>query len=304
VDLSKLISVFVPTHIIRASTDPYIENEMITETILQAYTKLGLEGVQFFIYPDARFNKTHPELMSRYYEYLDSIRDFPEFSKIHINVVRDSRETMRNNWLKFVEEDCSTPYMLFLEHDWGFAQEIDISKSIEDFENNASIGYMKFNAYPHDQEMQHLAQSKNWDWIFEQDETLDLKQPLLKITFFSGNPHIARVKTCKELYIPEMKKHCPPEKSKGTSHLEKDIKKAELRSIDSLRDCGFSNFATDRSAAWGHQWPLSGNTAIGKGCQKCERAIREHQKKWGLFMIGSWGDNKRVYHLGDWCRKE
>ena len=77
-DLSNLISVFIPTHIIRAATEPYIKNEMIVETILQSYTKLNLKGVNFYIYPDARFNNSHPELMDQYYDYLESMREFKE----------------------------------------------------------------------------------------------------------------------------------------------------------------------------------------------------------------------------------
>ena len=114
---------------------------------------------------------------------------------------------------------------------------------------------------------------------------------------FSGNPHIARVKACKELYLSEMLKHCPREKSKGTSHLEKDMKKAELFSIDSRRTCG-------RAKDYGHIYPLSSGHRVGNGCPQCERAIREHQKHWGLYMIGKWGDPPRIGHLGDWCRKE
>ena len=302
--LSNLLSVFVPTHIIRASTEPYIKNEMIVETILQAHEKLNLANVEFCIYPDAAFNDTHPELMKEYYAYLESIKSMPGFENININVVKDTRKTMRNNWLKFVEEDCKTPYMIFLEHDWGFVENIDVQKVINDFENNPSIGYVKFNRFPHDNRMTSLAVAHNWDWIYEQETDLKLDSPMFKITFFSGNPHIARISMCKDFYIPEMRKHCPPEKSKGTSHLEKDMKKAELRSIDSLRDCGFSNQSTDGSKAWGHTWPLSGGTSIGKGCPKCEAAIRQHQKKWGLYMLGNWGDGSRVYHLGEWCRKQ
>ena len=194
--------------------------------------------------------------------------------------------------------------MLFLEHDWGFAPNIDITKVINNFEKNPSIGYVKFNRFPHDIKMRHLASPHNWDWIFEEEKELDLEIPMLKITFYSGNPHIARIKKCKELYIPEMLKHCPPERSKGTSHLEKDMKKAELRSIDSYRNCGFSNHSTDGTSAWGHQWPLSGGTTPGRECKICEAAIRKHQNKWGLYMLGTWNDDSRVFHLGDWCRKQ
>jgi len=303
-NVSEMISVCIPTHIIRASSEPYIENQMIAETILQSYKKLGLKGVNYYIYPDAKFKRTHPELMEKYFAYLESMKQHEEFKDININIVYDSRETMRNNWQKFVEEDCQTPYMLFLEHDWGFVQDIDIEKIINTFEKNPSIGYIKFNRFPHDGRMRHLASPQNWDWIYEQDDVLDSDVLLFKITFFSGNPHIARIKKCKEFFIPQMMKYCPPELSKGTSHLEKDMKKAELRWIDSFRDCGFSNYSTDGNKAWGHQWPLSAGGYIGKGCKKCEEAIRKHHKNWGLYMLGDWGDDSRVFHLGEWCRKE
>tara|TARA_R100000234_G_scaffold40732_1_gene24403 strand:- start:11147 stop:12055 length:909 start_codon:yes stop_codon:yes gene_type:complete len=302
VDLSKLVSVFVPTHIIRASTEPYIENQMILETILQSHKRLNLGQARFFVYPDAKFKRTHPDLSRKYYEYLNGIKLLDEFKDINITIVDDTRETMRNNWLKFIEEDCKTPYMLFLEHDWGFKQDIDLKKIINTFEQNDSIGYIKFNRFPHDERMKQLASPNNWDWIFEQDKLSGM--PLFKITFFSGNPHIARIRKCKEFYIPRMMEHCPPEKSKGTSHLEKDLKKAELRSIDSFRDCGFSNHSTDGSNSWGHKWPLSSGHKVGNGCEKCEASIRRHHKEWGLYMIGQWGDDSRVFHLGEWCRKQ
>ena len=41
-DLTNLISVFVPTHIVRADYDPFIKNEMIVETIKQTHEKLNL----------------------------------------------------------------------------------------------------------------------------------------------------------------------------------------------------------------------------------------------------------------------
>ena len=242
--------------------------------------------------------------MQQYLEYLDSITQLEDLKDINITIVRDSRETMRNNWQKFILEDCKTPYMLFLEHDWGFNQNIDVEKIIQVFEKNPQIGYIKFNRFDHDSGMKKLSSRQNWDWIFEKEENLDLDIPLIKITFFSGNPHIARVSKCRDLYIPQMMKHCPPEKSKGTSHLEKDIKKAAMRIIDSYRDCGYSNKSTDGNRAWGHTWPLSAGHSIGKGCPKCEAAIREFQKEWGTYMLGDWGDKSRVYHLGDWCRKQ
>ena len=273
-NISEYLTVFIPTHIIRADTDPYIQNRMIFETIKQSHDKLNLGDVAYKIYPDAKFKRTHPELMKQYSEYLNSMKNSEELSGINIEIVEETCESMRKNWLKFVQEDCETPYMIFLEHDWGFPREIETEKIISNFEKNPTIGYIKLNHFAHDNAMRHLASPKNWDWIFEQEKDLDLDVPLFKITFFSGNPHFARISKCKEFYINQMLEHCPPEKSRGTSHLEKDMKAAELYSIDSRRDCGEKKIS-------GHRWPLS-----------------------GLYMLGDWGDASRVSHLGDWCRKQ
>lgn len=292
-DLTNLISVFVPTHIVRADYDPFIKNEMIVETIKQTHEKLNLGDVEFFIYPDARFKKSHPHLMEQYCEYLDSIENMPGFENININVVRDSRETMRNNWLKFIE-DCKTPYMLFLEHDWKFNKNINLKQVIDVFKDNPKVGYVKFNRLPSNA-ADNLASSICWDWIHEVDNTLKTDLTLHKVSFFSGNPHVASVKRCREFYIPEMFKHCPPEMSKGSSHLEKDIKKAALSCIDSYRACGYKK---ER----GHMWPLSAGASVGKGCSECETAIRKQQEIWGLYSYVE--PFKIVQHLGDHCRKE
>ena len=81
-NLSDSISVFVATHIIRADSDPYIENQMIVETIRQSHKKLNLKDVHYYIYPDAKFNRTHPQLMKRYYDYLESIKELEDLKDI------------------------------------------------------------------------------------------------------------------------------------------------------------------------------------------------------------------------------
>ncbi len=300
---SKQLSVFVPTHIIDADTKPYLNNEMIEKTVLSAYERLGLDGVKFFIYPDAKFKRTHPKLSNLYYDNLNFTFSKSEFDNVEVIVVDDSRETMRNNWQKFIEEDCDTPYMLFLEHDWEFLEDIPLDKILNTFEKNPDMGYIKFNKSAIDNNMRNLSSWHNWDLIYEQETKLDIDIPLFKVSFFSGNPHIARTEKCREFYLKEMMKHCPPEKSKGTSHLEKDMKKGALRFLDANRDCGFSNRNTDGDKAWGHQWPLSSGQSVGNGCKKCEISIRLQHKVWGTYMYGNWGDAARVGHLGDWCRK-
>ena len=58
----KKISVMVATHIIDADTNPYIENEMLLKTILSSKEKMGLQGVDYYIYIDDKFRKKYPKL--------------------------------------------------------------------------------------------------------------------------------------------------------------------------------------------------------------------------------------------------
>ena len=81
--LSNQLSVFVQTHIIRANNEPYVKNEMIVETIKQSYEKLDLKDVRYYFYADAKFYRTHPELMQQYLEYLDSITQLEDLKDIH-----------------------------------------------------------------------------------------------------------------------------------------------------------------------------------------------------------------------------
>ena len=97
-NVSEMISVCIPTHIIRASSEPYIENQMIAETILQSYKKLGLKGVNYYIYPDAKFKRTHPELMEKYFAYLESMKQHEEFKDININIDKSQCILINSIW--------------------------------------------------------------------------------------------------------------------------------------------------------------------------------------------------------------
>tara|TARA_B100001564_G_C20288430_1_gene511400 strand:- start:238 stop:594 length:357 start_codon:yes stop_codon:yes gene_type:complete len=102
---------------------------------------------------------------------------------------------------------------------------------------------------------------------FEVEDKIDL--PLTQCTFYSGNPHIAKISKCRNFYKPLHLQHWE-DKTKGTSHLEKELQHIALRDVEVL-----------------------GRKAT-------------HQR-WGCFVYGIWGDVNHippVKHLGDWCRKQ
>jgi hypothetical protein len=302
-NLSDYLEVFVPTHIIDADIEPIIENNMIEQTIISCHKSLNLGSTKFTICPDARFKKSHPELMDNYEKYLSKM--VQKLSEVGINAVvrSENSETLRGNWIKFVNE-CDKPYMLFLEHDWEFLQDVPAEEIIKCFEETQGINYLRLSRYDlTEQYFNSMFSKENWDWICHEVDDVKTRVPLIRVSFFSGNPHFAKVSFCKNFIIPALNKYCPDEISKGKSHLEKDIKRAEMRMIDEMRDCGYSNAATDPDKTWGHQWPLSIGMYFGKGCQKCANAIFRQHLIWGNFIYGKKGDKAIVDHSGEWCRK-
>lgn len=301
--LKDYLEVFVPTHIVNADLNPYIENLMIEQTIISCHENLELGDVRFVICPDGRFEKSHPLLMKKYKSYLEEMCTRLRSKNINCCVREENGETLRGNWIKFVNE-CKKPYLFFLEHDWRFTRKINVKNIIQCFEETKEVNYLKLSRFDlTDRYYNSMCTGSNWDWLFLEANDIKSCIPLTKISFFSGNPHFARVSFSKDFIIPALEKYCPSEKSKGKSHLEKDIKKAEMYMIDEMRDCGFSNASTDPDKAWGHQWPLSFGKHVGKGCQKCRDAICKQHQIWGNFTYGKRGEKACIAHLGEWCAK-
>ena len=305
-DMTRKLEVMVPTHIINVDSDPYIENEMIGKTIRSCHWGIKGLDVKFTICPDARLKKSHPNLMLEYEKYLDKLCKELISEGINCSVREENGDTLRGNWIKFIEE-CERPYMMFLEHDWKFDKQINISDVIQCFENNSNINYLRLSKFDITQGVvKNLAHGLNWDWMFEEVKPVDVI-PVSKISFFSGNPHFVRVSFYREKVLKWLEKYCPLNLSKGASHLEKDLKKVEMQQIDEFRNCGLSNERSGwykNGEHWGHLWPLSDSSGIGKGCPDCEQAIRRQHELWGNYMYGHVGESAIVSHLGDWCAKK
>lgn len=227
-ELKNKLSVCVITHIVNVTTNPYIENEMIVKTIKSSHDKMGLEGVNYYVYIDANIKKNYPDLYVKYRKYLES--QFNSTLKhINIEIVEDARELMRGNWEHMIE-NCKTPYFLFLEHDWEFTTDIPTDKILEEMDKYERFSYIRFpytKLGPGNPE--HW--DKTWGGYFEKDNEIDL--PLIGITFYSGNPHIVKISKCREFYLPIHKENWS-NRTKGTSHLEKELAEIAMNDVKTI----------------------------------------------------------------------
>jgi len=262
-NIKDKISVMIATHIVNATSNPYLNNDMIVKTIRSSYDKMGLNGVTYYVYIDATMKRLYPDLYTQYREKLLE-RFNEELSDIKIELLEETRELLRGNWEHMIE-NCPTPYFLFLEHDWEFTESIPTEKILSKMDENDNFSYIRF-PYTKLGPGQPEHWDKTWGGYFEKDEEIN-DLPLTKIAFYSGNPHITKIKKCKDFYLPLHKKYWS-NKTKGTSHLEKE-----------LADIAMMHVKT-----------------YGK---------KEAHNMWGCFLYGTWeGFNPVVKHLGDWCRKK
>lgn len=260
--LENKLSVMVATHIVNATHNPYLNNDMIIKTIRSSHDRMGLNGVVYYVYIDASMKRKFPKLYKEYRSILSS-RFESELSDINVILLEETRELLRGNWMHMIE-NCTTPYFLFLEHDWEFIKDIPMDNIISKMDTHDNLSYIRF-PYTKLGPGEH----KHWDEVngglFEKESDIDL--PLTRIAFYSGNPHIVKLSKCKDFYLPEHTQHWETQPSKGTSHLEKELADVALKHIKS----------------------------VGK---------KEAHKLWGCFLYGTWdGFDPVVKHLGDWCRK-
>lgn len=290
-DITSKISVFVGTHIIGPKHKPtekwkgesadgfYLDNKMIERTIESSINSLGLQGCKYRIYTDSRFEDILPDIHYKYVDRLQNLQN--KFKEVDLKVIGNSKYPfLRGSWRDFVD-NCETDYMLFLEHDWQFNRKVNTTNIIQAFDNNPSMGYLKFSQYDITPKFASQKRSAtNWDVLFEPETNLVCDIPLTKISFYSGNPHICRISKCKDLYIPSMLEvserlyrqgnngyiKYKGEYSRGSSLFEKEIKQAIFDDHKSI-------------------------------------GVHPTHEKWGLYTYGSVGENAIVSHLGDWCRK-
>ena len=214
------ISVMVSTHIVNANTEyPYMNNDMLYET----YVTTRRANVDLYI--DKVMELEFPELFK---VYLNNIEDKikSDLNHINIDIIEDRQRLLRGNWYHMIS-NCTTPYFLFLEHDWKFTTDIPTEKILDEMDKYDRFSYVRF---PYTK--LGPGEPAHWDetmgGMFERETEIDL--PLTKIAFYSGNPHIAKVTKCRDFYVPNHYSHWA-HTTKGTSHLEKELSEITMWDI-------------------------------------------------------------------------
>ena len=127
------------THIIEASTNPYLDNKMLVNTIKSTSEVLNLKEVKYQIYIDAAMKRLYPELYLKYVNKIqENLNNF--IPELDVEIVKNTGETLRGNW-ECAMNNIDTPYMMFLEHDWKFIYDVKVKEIIKTLDECKEISY-------------------------------------------------------------------------------------------------------------------------------------------------------------------
>lgn len=125
---------------------------------------------------------------------LKSIMDKYSIKNYEIKIQRGGLLSVFYNMIK----DVSTPYLMFLEHDWVFLEKPNYSGIVQEMDRCDFVKCVKFKKMGnvlHQLNSTRDYQGKELPFI-EDDRVKEV--PLIQVCYWSNNPFIARIKTIEE----------------------------------------------------------------------------------------------------------
>ena len=168
-NLENYLTVITTTHI--HSYAP--STEIIENTFKTLYSNFkGIEKCLHLLYVD---NHSKDQIYREYMRNLYLLKNtYP-----NLKIIDSPNTGYKINYLSSINR-VSTPYMLFVEHDWNIIHPVNIIKLIQIFEKYSKVNLVK------------LPNKRYWDIIVDYEHEIK-ELSLTKTSSFATNPHIIRV---------------------------------------------------------------------------------------------------------------
>ncbi len=176
------LTIFTPTHVAETSFDE------ITACVEAFHKKAkGFEKYKHLIVCDS--DPAKGELVDKYIDFLREL----ETKHTQISVIHRKNSGLRKNYLYAVEH-ITSPYMMFLEHDWELTTDIDLDLLVRLFREYPQVNYLRFN---------HLNNNdmSGYDNYHEDCPEIPLV-PLLKVDAWHNVVHMIRREHFKNSWAP------------------------------------------------------------------------------------------------------
>lgn len=171
--ISEKLTIVITTHLIPSAPSVWI----IRKTLSSLKKSMPIEGCECLVYYDA------PEISDdRDKQYQENLQELAKQFQFKLLVRR--RSGLKSNYLHAIDS-VSTPYMLFVEHDWVFRRKVKLPELLDVFDKYSFVNIVKFNKFANDS---HLW----WDHLVETEDRIT-ELPLTRTSCWTNNPHVVRL---------------------------------------------------------------------------------------------------------------
>ena len=171
--LSNRLTVVTTTHLLPSAPSTYI----LERTVRSLRGRLGVAECEHLIYYDAP--KGGGERHLKYVRNLERLCE-----KYGLQLLMREAVGLKGNYLHAVDT-VTTPYLLFVEHDWHFCRSIDVVALLDVFDKYEFVNIVRLNKRGNDWHV-------GWDHIVEPEDRIAEVQ-LTRTSSWSNNPHIVRL---------------------------------------------------------------------------------------------------------------
>lgn len=176
--IADKLTIVSTTHLVPSAPSVWI----LRRTIHSLRRAMPVEACEHRVYYDA------PAVLDQRHEaYERNLRRLAE--QFGLTLIVRQRSGLKANYLHAVDT-VSTPYMLFLEHDWTFRRRVDLPGLLDVFDRHPYVNFVKFNKYANDS---HLW----WDHFVEPEDRIP-ELPLTRTSCWTNNPHVVRISKWRE----------------------------------------------------------------------------------------------------------
>ena len=180
--MDPLLTIFTPTHVAESS---FSELPACIESFRKKVK--GATNYKHLIVCDS--DPAMGDLIDKYLSLLKDIENkYPE-----VEVIHRPNSGCRKNYV-YALDNISTPYMFYLEHDWTFLKEINLSSLLSVFQDHPQVNYIRFNHKNNDA-------ISDWDTIHQEASEIRTL-PLLKVDCWHNVIHMIRVDDFKTNKLP------------------------------------------------------------------------------------------------------
>ncbi len=181
IPMKDRLTIVTTTHLLPSAPSVSV----LRKTVAILRKSMNVEGCRHLVYYDQPADGG-----PRQEKYLANLERLAASHALELNV--RPRSGLKKNLIEAIGA-TTTPYMMFLEHDWAFRRPVKIETLLDVFDKYDHVNHVRFNMHNNDSYFM-------WDHLIEPEDRIK-EIPLTRTSAWSNQAHVARVSKWREEWL-------------------------------------------------------------------------------------------------------